>query len=73
MSRDVPTLPPPAWRLLLGLAALKLGLHVASTLLIGYGYNADELYELDCAARPAWGYVDFPPLSIAVLGATRIR
>lgn len=30
---------------------------------VQYGYLADELYLLDAAARPAFGYVDFPPLT----------
>lgn len=33
----------------------------------GYGYFRDELYYLDCARHLDWGYVDHPPLSIAVL------
>lgn len=32
-----------------------------------YGYFIDEFYYLACAARPAWGYVDHPPLSPIVL------
>lgn len=28
-----------------------------------YGFLADELYLLDAAAHPAFGYVDFPPLT----------
>ena len=43
----------------------KLLLHVASA--SGYGYFRDEFYYLACADRLAWGYVDHPPLSIAVL------
>ena len=27
-----------------------------------YGFMSDELYFLDAAARPALGYLDFPPL-----------
>lgn len=33
----------------------------------GYGYFRDELYYIACADHLAWGYVDHPPLSIAVL------
>jgi len=33
----------------------------------GYGYFGDEFYYLACAERLAWGYVDHPPFSIAVL------
>ena len=64
-------LPAVAWSLLLALAGVKLGLHALSSGLVGYGYSADELYFLDCANRLAWGYVDHPPFSIAVLWAAR--
>jgi len=37
----------------------------------GYGYFRDELYYLACADHLAWGYVDQPPLSIALLAAWR--
>jgi len=33
----------------------------------GYGWFRDELYYLACARRLAWGYVDHPPFSIALL------
>jgi len=33
----------------------------------GYGYFRDELYYLACVRHLAWGYVDQPPLSIALL------
>jgi len=36
-----------------------------------YGYFIDELYYLACAARPALGYVDHPPLSVLILGVLR--
>jgi Dolichyl-phosphate-mannose-protein mannosyltransferase len=35
----------------------------------GFGHFNDELYYLACAARPAAGYVDHPPLSIWILRA----
>jgi hypothetical protein len=35
----------------------------------GYGIFRDEYYYLACAGRLDWGYVDHPPLSIALLAA----
>ena len=35
----------------------------------GYGIFRDELYYWDCANHLSWGYVDHPPLSIALLAA----
>lgn len=51
----------------------RQGLGIAATLAVAvfaflmyiapqYGYTGDELYFLDCAQHPAWGYVDLPPL-----------
>ncbi|MEM6793300.1 MAG: glycosyltransferase family 39 protein [Acidobacteriota bacterium] len=54
---------------LLLLPALKLAIHAAT--LPGYGIFRDELYYVACAKRLAWGYVDHPPLSIALLGLVR--
>lgn len=38
----------------------------------GYGVFRDEFYYLACADHLAWGYVDHPPLSIAVLALVRM-
>ena len=47
------------------------GAAAAAALVFGfswrYGVFRDELYYLACARRLAWGYVDHPPFSIAVL------
>ena len=59
--------PPVSWPLLLGLVGVKSLLHVVSSAWVAYGWVGDELYFLDCAHRLAWGYVDHPPFSIAVL------
>lgn len=59
--------PPIAWSLLLGLTAVKVLLHVVSSAWVAYGWVGDEFYFLDCTRHLAWGYVDHPPLSIAVL------
>jgi len=60
-------LAPIAWAVLLGLAAAKLALHALSNGPLAWGYMTDELYFLDSVDRLQWGYVDHPPLSIALL------
>ena len=37
----------------------------------GYGYFIDELYYIACSKRLAFGYVDQPPLSVALLAVSR--
>jgi hypothetical protein len=44
-----------------------VALHLTAGL--NYGIFRDELYYWDCANHLAWGYVDHPPFSIAVLAA----
>ena len=57
------------------LAWLSLLAVVTAAVLLAAGQQSalfrDELYYLACADRPAWGYVDHPPLSIALLAAVR--
>ena len=56
--------------LALSLAAVVLHLVVLHLLVIQrYGWFRDEFYYVVCADRLAWGYVDHPPFSIAVLTA----
>jgi hypothetical protein len=58
-----------ARRAALGLAAVKLAIHVA--FLTPYGWFRDELYYVACSKHLAFGYVDQPPLSIALLRVWR--
>ena len=51
------------------LAALQFILQVAFH--DRYGYFRDELYYIACSDHLAWGYVDHPPLSIALLWLSR--
>ena len=53
----------------LALALACLALHLVG--LTRYGWFRDELYYMACAARLDWGYVDQPPLSIALLTVLR--
>ena len=54
-----------ALRLALAFAAVKLALHIVTTLIaqhLGYSYFRDEFYYIICGRRLAWGYVDHGPL-----------
>lgn len=48
-------------------AVLFFAVEWASNAFFGYGVFIDEMYFVACARRLAWGYVDHPPLSIALL------
>jgi hypothetical protein len=54
-----------AWGPVLAIAAIPVVLHLATA--GSYGIFRDEYYYLACARHLAWGYVDHPPLSIAIL------
>ncbi len=56
-------------RVLAAFGLLKLAIQLA--FLGGYGYFRDELYYLASTEHLDWGYVDHPPLSIAVLAVVR--
>jgi 4-amino-4-deoxy-L-arabinose transferase-like glycosyltransferase len=51
------------------LALVSLVLHVAT--IYGYGYFRDELYYLASTNHLAWGYVEHPPFSIALLALVK--
>ena len=65
------TPPPVAWGAIGAVVAAKLVLHALSSGPLAWGYMTDELYFLDCSDRLAWGYVDHPPLSVALLVPVR--
>jgi len=46
------------------LALAVLALHLATNGL--YDFHRDSLYYLDSARHPAWGYVDYPPITPTV-------
>jgi len=51
------------------MAIAKVSFHLATS--AGYGIFRDELYYIACSERLAFGYVDHPPLSIALLWGAR--
>ena len=66
---DSSRLAPMAWSAVLALAAIQVLAHLLTN--GRFGIFRDELYYLACADHLAWGYVDHPPLSVAVLAATK--
>ncbi len=46
------------WAAILALIKILILLYYAGQ----FGFMSDELYFLDCARHPAWGYADLPPL-----------
>lgn len=69
IQTSAPAAPAADNRLLWAGAGLTLLLHLL--VITRYGIVRDELYYLACANHLAWGYVDHPPLSIAILWLTR--
>jgi hypothetical protein len=53
------------------IAVALAGLGLELSALTRYGWFRDELYYLSCARRLAWGYVDHPPFSVAVIAVER--
>lgn len=70
MTNETLPAPGPGHRVIGLVAALAtLALHLP--VLTRYGWFRDELYYVACASRLDWGYVDHPPLSIALLALVR--
>ena len=59
------------WSVPGGFAIAAFLLYLLPGLVGEYGPFIDELYYVACAERLAWGYVDQPPLSLAVLRVAR--
>ena len=59
------------WMVPAGFATAALLLYLIPGLVGEYGPFIDELYYVSCSERLAWGYVDQPPLSLAVLRVSR--
>ncbi len=58
--------------ILVTLGFVKFLVHAMTNIFGGYGYFRDELYYIACTDHMAWGYVDQPPLSMAVLWVSRL-
>ena len=61
---------PSQW-LFVALSAVPLVVQLVGLLTPGYSYFIDEFYYFACAARPAFGYIDHPPLAPWILALTR--
>jgi dolichyl-phosphate-mannose-protein mannosyltransferase len=61
---------PPLARGAWWVAAAIVALHLVA-IATAYGVFRDEFYYLACARRLGWGYVDHPPVSIAILALDR--
>jgi len=65
---------PPTGRataIILGIATVQFLVLIIAATNGSYGYFLDELYYMACSDHLAWGYVDHPPLSIALLALIR--
>ncbi len=68
MKRFLREIHPAVW----AMSAALFFFHLLVSAVTEYGIFRDELYYIACAKRLAWGYVDQPPLSIALLALNRL-
>jgi MFS family permease len=57
--------------MLAGMALIPFLYQMFTTATADYGYFIDELYYIACSRHLAFGYVDHPPLSVALLALSR--
>ena len=69
---EAPQLSQGAATVIFGVAAVQVLVLVILVAKNGaYGYFSDEFYHIACSERLAWGYVDHPPLTVALLALIR--
>ena len=56
---------------LAGLSLIAIVIFMISCSIKSYGFFIDEVYFMACAKRLAFGYIDQPPLSIALLSVVQ--
>ena len=55
------------WKILLVLAAIKMGIHFFTNTITRYGLHRDEYLYISESDHLAWGYMEVPPM-ISIIG-----